>query len=69
MNSVSHKTTTLIISNAEKEDVIKKFKSLKESGLLLKGTSGIIQNDDKEQKGGFLSILLGTLDVRLLGNI
>ena len=51
------------------EDIIKMVKSLKDSGLLLKGVSETIQNEAKEQKGGFLSMLLGTLGASLLGNI
>ena len=51
------------------EDIIKIVKSLEDSGLLLKGVSGTIQNEAKEQKGGFLSMLLGTLSAILLGNI
>ena len=43
--------------------------SLEDSGLLLKGVSETIQNDSKEQKGEFLSMLLGTLGAILLGNI
>ena len=61
--------TTLIISNNEIEDLIKIVKSLEDSGLLLKGVTESIQNEVKEQKGGFLSILLGTLGARLLGNL
>ena len=61
--------TTLIISNYEMKDIIKIVKSLQESCLLLKGVSKTIQNEAKEQKGGFLSKLLGTLGARLLGNI
>ena len=44
-------------------------KSLEDSGLLLKGLTETIQNEVKEQKKGFLSMLLGTLDASLLGNI
>ena len=55
--------TTLIISNNEIEDL----KSLKDSGLLLKGVTKSIQNEVKEQRGGFLSMLLGTLGASLLG--
>ena len=62
-------TTTLIISNNEMEDIIKIVKSLKDSGLLLKGVNETIQNEIKEEKGGFLSILLGTLGTSLLGII
>ena len=50
-------TATLIISNKEMEDIIKIVKSLKDSGLLLKGVSETIQNEIKEEKGGFLSII------------
>ena len=51
------------------ENIIKIVQSLEDSGLLLKGISEIIQNEAKEQKGGFLSILLGTLGASLSGNI
>ena len=61
--------TTLIISNDEMEDIIKIIKSLEDSGLLLKGVGETVQNEAREQKGGFLSILLGTLGASLLGNI
>ena len=50
------------------EDLIKIVKSLEDSGLLLKGITGTVQNGVKEQNGGFLSMLLGTLDASLLGN-
>ena len=64
-----HNTTTLIISNNEIEDIIKIVKSLEDSGLLLKGVTETVQNEVKEQKGGFLSMLLGTLGASLLGNL
>ena len=51
------------------EDLIKVVKSLEDSGLLLKGVTGTVQNEVKEQKGGFLSALLGTLGASLLGNL
>ena len=60
---------TLIISNDEINDIIKIVKSLEDSGLLLKGVSETVQNEAKEQKWGFLSMLLGTVDANLLGNI
>ena len=66
---MGHNNTTLIISNDEIEDIIKIVKSLEDSGLLLKGVTETIQNEVKEQKGGFLSMLLGTLGASLLGNI
>ena len=48
------------------KDIIRIVKSLEDSGLLLKGVSKAIENGAKEQKGGFLSMLLGTLDASLL---
>ena len=51
------------------KDIIKTVKSLEDSDLLLKEVSEIIQNEAREQKGGFLSMLLGTLGASLQGNI
>ena len=51
--------TTLIISNNDMEDLIKMVKYLEGSDLLLKGVTEAVQNEIKEQKGGFLSMLLG----------
>ena len=51
------------------EDLIKIVKSLQDYGLLLKGVTESGQNEVKEQKGGFLSMLLGTLGASLLGNL
>ena len=65
----STNTTTLIISNDEIHDIIKIVKSLEDSGLLLKGITETVQNEVKEQKGGFLSMLLGILGASLLGNV
>ena len=61
--------TTLIISNDEMDDILKIVKSLENSGLLLKGVSETIQHEAKEQRGGFLSMLLSTLGASLLGDI
>ena len=62
--------TTLIISNNDEiEDIIKMVKSLEDSGLLLEGVTETVQNKVKEQKGGFLSMLFGTLGASLLGNL
>ena len=55
---------SLIISIDEKEDINKLVKSLEDSGLLLKAISETIQNEAKEQKEGFLSMLLGTFGAR-----
>ena len=62
-------TTTLIISNDEMVDIMKIVKSLEDSILLIKEVSETIQNEAKEQKWGFLSMLLDTLGVSLLGNM
>ena len=53
--------TALIIPNNEMEDIIKIIKSLEDSGLLLERVTKTVQNQVKEQKGVFLSMLLGTL--------
>ena len=64
-----HNNTTLIISNDEMDDFLKKVKSLEDSGVLLKGVSETIQYEAKEQKRGFLSMLLGTLGASFLGHL
>ena len=58
--------TTLIISNDEMEDILKIVKFLEDSGLLLKGITETIKDKAKLQKGGYLSMLLGTLGASLL---
>ena len=63
-----HNNTTLIISNDEMEDILKIVKSFEDSGVLLKGVSKTIQNEAKEQRGGFL-MLLGTLGASLLDDL
>ena len=61
--------TTLIISNEEINDIRIIVKSLKESGLSTYGVIETIKNQAKEQKEGFLRMLLGTLNASLLGNL
>ena len=61
--------TTLIISNNEMDDILKIVKSLEDSGVLSKGVTETIQNETKEQRGEFLSMLLGFLGASLLGEI
>ena len=61
--------TTLTMSNKEMSDIIKIVKFLEESDLLIKGVSKTIKNKAKEQKGGFLSMLFGTLGASLLGDL
>ena len=52
---------TLIISNEEINDIIKNVQALEDSNVLLKGVTETVKNETKEQKGGFLSMLLGNL--------
>ena len=59
--------TTLIISNEEMNDIKKIVQALEDSNILLKRVPKTIENETKEQKGGFLSMLLGTLGASLLG--
>ena len=61
--------TTLIISNDDMQDLLKIVKSLENSGMLLDGITETVKNEVKEQKGGFLSMLLGTLGASLLGDL
>ena len=51
------------------DNILEIVESLEDSGVLLKGVSETIQNEAKEQRGGFLSILLGTLGASLLGDL
>ena len=59
----------LIIEQEDMNDIMKIIKALKNSGILIKGVSKTIKNETKEQRGGFLSMLLGTLGASLLGNL
>ena len=47
-------------------DIIKIVQALEDSNILLKGVTNTITNKTKEEKGGFLSMLLGTLGACLL---
>ena len=50
-------------------DMIKIIQAPEDANILLKGVTKTIKNETKEQKGGFLSMLLGTLRASLLGNL
>ena len=63
------RTTTLIISNEKVIHIMKIAKVLEDFGLLIKSVSETMKNEAKEQKGGFFSMLLGTLGARLLENL
>ena len=56
-------TRTLIISNEQMNDIIKTVQSLEDFNILLKGVAKTIKSETKKQKGGFLSMLLGTLEL------
>ena len=62
-------TTTLIVSNEEMNDIMKIVQALEDSIILLKGVTETFKNETKEQKGGFLSMLLGALGASLFGNL
>ena len=62
-------TTILIISNEEMTDIMKIIQALEDSNILLKGVTKTIENESKEQKGGFLCMSLGALGASLLGNL
>ena len=61
--------TTLIISNYDIQHLLKIVKSLEDSGILLDGITETVKNEVKKQKGGFLSMLLGTLGASLVGDL
>ena len=61
--------TTLTILNEEMNYIMKIVKSFEESGLLIKVVGKTNKNEAKEQKGGFLGMLLSTLGASLLGNM
>ena len=61
--------TTVVISNEEMNDIMNIVQALEDSNILLKGVTKTIKNETKEQKGGFFSVLLGTLGASLLGDL
>ena len=69
LGSGHNNNTTLIILNDEMDDILKIVKSLEDSGVSLKGVSERIQYETREQGGGFLCMLLGTLGASLLDDI
>ena len=59
----------LMIEDEDMNDIMKIMKALEKSDILLDGVGKTVENEVKEQKGGFLSMLLGTLGASLLGNL
>ena len=68
-NKIHGSGVKLIIEQEDTKDIMKIIKALENSGILLKGVSKAIKNETKEQRGGFLSMLLGTLGASLLSNL
>ena len=64
-----HGSGTTTLTNEEMNDIIKIVQALEDSNILLKGVTKTIKNETKEQKGGFLSMLLSTLGSSLVGNL
>ena len=58
---LAQSTTALVISNEKLEGITKIAKAPEDSGLIIKGISETIENEAKEQKDGFPSVLLSTL--------
>ena len=69
LGSGHNNNTTSIISNDEVDNILKIVKFLEDSGVLFKGVSETIQYGAKEERGGFLGMLLGTLGASLLGDV
>ena len=68
-NKIHGSGVKLIIEKEDLNDIMKIIESLENCGILLKGVSKTIENETTEQRGGFLSMLLGTLGASLLGNL
>ena len=69
LGSGATKGAEITTSNDEMDDILKIVKSLENFGVLLKGVSETIKHEANEQRGGFLSMLLGTLGASLLGDV
>ena len=59
----------LVIEKEGMNDIMKIIEDLENSSILLKGVTKTIENETKEQRVGFLGMLLGTLGASLLGNL
>ena len=68
-NKIHGSGVKLIIEQEDMKDIMQIIKALENSGILLKVVSKTIENETKERRGGFLSMLLGILGASLLGNL
>ena len=59
----------LIIEQEDMNDIMKIIEDLENSGILLKGVTKTIESETKEQRGGFLGMLLRTSGASLLGKL
>ena len=59
----------ILIEEEDMNDIKKIIEALENSDILLKGVSKTIENETKEQRGGFLRMLFGTLGASLLGKL
>ena len=69
IGSINGSGVKLIIEQEDMNDIMKIIEALENCGILLKGVTKTIENETKEQRGGFLGMLLGTLGASLLGNL
>ena len=69
LNKIHGSGVKLIIEQEDMNDIMKTIEVLENSGILLKGVSNSIENETKEQRGGFLSMFFGILVGSLLGNL
>ena len=60
---------SISIKEKELKDILKIMKSLEENGVFIEGISDTVKQKVNKQKGGLLSLLLGTLASSILGNI
>ena len=65
----AEKGITLVISNGDLDEIIRKIESLENLGLLIDGVRKTLKNEIKKQEGRFLGMLLGTLKASVLGNM
>ena len=68
-NKIHGSRVKLIIEQEDMNDIMKITEALENSGILLKGITKTIENETKEQRAGFLGMLLGTLGASLLSNL